>query len=380
MNPSQKRKQLDFKGADLYVGIDLHKKSWVVAIRMSYMELTTFSMDPSPAKLHKYLVKNYPGATYHSCYEAGGFGFWIHRELVKLGIKNIVINAAVIPTTDKEKKNKQDRIDSRKLCRELANWSLTAVYVPDEFHEQLRSFRRLHRRFTSNQTRVKNRIKAHLLFNGITIPGNYDNRSCWSGAFIKWLSDLEFSHQPGKKTLEFYLDELKLYRLRLAEIIKMLREYSHEHELSDTIEYLKSVPGIGFLTAIVLYTEIIDIHRFKKIDHFLSYLGFVPGSDSSGDRDKDTGLTNRCNHYLRYLILEAAWVATRKDPALTLKFQEFCKRMSKQDAIIRITKKLASRIRFVWKNQKQYVPAVIELGFKFQVQLIYFPQSIGKEF
>jgi predicted esterase YcpF (UPF0227 family) len=87
-------------------------------------------MDPNPQKLMQHLKKNYPNAYYHSTYEAGFCGFWAHRALCKLGINNIVVNPADVPTTHKEKTQKRDKRDSRKLARELADGSLEAIYIP----------------------------------------------------------------------------------------------------------------------------------------------------------------------------------------------------------------------------------------------------------
>ncbi len=66
------------------------------------------------------------------------------------------------------------------------------------------------------------------------------------------------------------------------------------------------------------------------------------------------------NKYLRSLLIEAAWIAVRKDPALTASFNEYIKRMSKQEAIIRIAKKLLNRIRTVWMKNTEYVCSVVK--------------------
>ena len=116
----------------------------------------------------------------------------------------------------------------------------------------------------------------------------------------------------------------------------------------EQINYLRSVVGIGFVTAITLFTELIDIKRFPTLDHLAAFIGLVPSVNSSGDRHSEEGLTERRNRFLRHVIIEAAWVAARKDPALTLAFIELTKRMKKQEAIIRIARKLLNRIRFVW--------------------------------
>ena len=125
------RNKLDFSGQNIYVGIDVHLKSWSVAILSEHSVLKRFSQSPEPELLHKYLVSNYPGANYFSVYEAGFCGFWIHESLTDLGITNIVVNPADVPTMSKEKLRKTDAVDCNKLARELrSGWR---VYM---FREQ----------------------------------------------------------------------------------------------------------------------------------------------------------------------------------------------------------------------------------------------------
>ena len=86
----------------------------------------------------------------------------------------------------------------------------------------------------------------------------------------------------------------------------------------------------------------------------------MPSTRSSGEKDKTIGLSNRFNKYLRTMLIEAAWIAVRKDPALILSFSQLTKRMSKQEAIIRIAKKLLSRMDHVWRHRTKYVFSVVE--------------------
>ena len=349
---------INFNGQTFYIGIDVHQKKWVISIRCNQMELKTFSMDPKPEPLNQYMQRNYPGGEYLSAYEAGYFGFWIHHKLESFGFKNIVINAADIPTSHKEKLTKTDRIDSRKIARELENHSLRGIHIPDEFHQQLRSLCRLRYRYVQNQTRVKNRIKGHLSSFGIQIPPSKE-LSHWSGNFINWLRSIEFYHDSARDYLDFCIDDLIEQRKKIADITKLLRQYIKENGIGTLIQNLCSIPGIAFVTAITFYTEIMDIYRFPNIDHFCSYVGLVPSVHSSGDRQSEKGITTRRNCFLRHLIIESAWVAIRKDPALLLCFNQFCQRMKKQEAIIRIAKKLLNRMRHVWKNEELYVYSVV---------------------
>jgi hypothetical protein len=112
----KKNSKISFKGQNIYVGIDVHLKSWKVTILLTHSYYKTFSMNPSSQELKQYLVKNFPGGNYFSAYEAGFFSYSIHRELLIEGIQNIIVNPADIPTTDKERKQKEDKRDSRKIA------------------------------------------------------------------------------------------------------------------------------------------------------------------------------------------------------------------------------------------------------------------------
>ena len=72
------------------------------------------------------------------------------------------------------------------------------------------------------------------------------------------------------------------------------------------------------------------------------------------------GITRRGHSFLRSAIIESAWMAARIDPALTKSYHDYCKRMEPNKAIIRIARKLLSRIRYVLKNKKAYVCSVVK--------------------
>ncbi len=350
---------LTFSNLHFFIGIDTHLKSWRVTIINSGIELKTFSMNPSPVELYNYLTKNYPGGTYHIVYEAGFCGFWPQRKFSELGIDCIVVNPADVPSSNKEKVVKTDPSDSRKLARELENGSLRSIYIPDIYSEQLRSLMRLRFRLTQQQTRIKNRIKMLLYNYGIIIPKEHLSNSRWSGYFIHWLKSVKLSSSAGQFTLDNLLLQLEQVRDHLKNVLRQLREESKAENISSVISSLCSVPGIAFITAMSLYTEIIDIRRFKKFDELCSFVGLVPSVYSSGETEYTRGISFRHNKFLRPILIEAAWTAVKKDPALTLRFNELIKQMPKQKAIIRIAKKLLRRIRHVWLYRDSYVKALV---------------------
>ncbi|MGD1007664.1 MAG: IS110 family transposase [Ignavibacteriaceae bacterium] len=350
---------LNFNNQRFYVGIDVHKRSWKVTIRTGGLALKTYSMNPSPHDLSKYIQEKYPGGIYHSVYEAGFCGYFAHRQLEELGFKNIIVSPNEVPTNAKEKTNKTDSIDSRKLARELENGSIKGIYIPGPLNQELRSLVRMRYQLMQSSVRLKNQIKSYLDFYGHKIPENYQTKH-WSGIFISYLRSLSFQYNIGKEQLEIYLSDLTEKRKLMVRVIKKIKSFCEEYGFNKDIQLLMKVPGIGFITAVTLYSELIDINRFPKLDNLASYVGLTPSVRSSADRENNLGLKMQHNKYLRSMLVEAAWIAVRKDPVLTACFNEYLKRMSKQEAIIRIAKKLLNRIRTVLKDKKEYVCSVVK--------------------
>ncbi len=355
-----KRKEINFKGQKIYTGIDTHLKNWAITIMTEELLHKTFSQDPNPILLANYLKNNFPGGDYYSAYEASFCGFEIHRELLKLGIKNIVVNPADIPTTDKEKKQKEDKRDSRKIAKTLRAGDLKAIYVPSKESEELRSLVRYRKTLVRDISRGKNRIKSHLYFHGIKIPEEQAHSSkYWSNRFTTWLKGLELSTSYGTLVLQDLLDNNLLLRKKLLVVTKEVRLASKSDKYLKTYLLLTSVPGIGPITAMTIISELEDIARFKNLDKLCSYIGLVPTTNSTGETDRTGGVTPRANRALRSSIIESAWVAARIDPALSLAYNELCKRMKPTKAIIRIAKKLLNRVRYVLINETEYVHSII---------------------
>jgi len=86
------RKELNFEGQNIFVGIDVHLKSWNVSIFTEGLHHKTFNQPAKAEVLSDYLNQNFPNASYHSVYEAGFSGLLAHFKLTELGIKNIVVN------------------------------------------------------------------------------------------------------------------------------------------------------------------------------------------------------------------------------------------------------------------------------------------------
>jgi len=349
----------DFTGQHLFVGIDVSKNSWKVCILTQHVEHKTFTQPPKPEVLTSYLQRHFPGARYHCAYEAGYCGFWIHDQLTTLGVECMVVNPADVPTINKERTHKTDPVDARKLARALRNGELMPLYVPNRAALEDRSLIRTRHSLVRKQTRCKNQIKGLLNFYGIPLPQEPSTAN-WSKRFLVWLEQLSMQSGSGTHALKALIQELKYLRQMIADTTKQIRSLANEPPYCSYTVHLITIPGVSSLAAMILLTELVTLSRFRTLDQLSSYVGLVPGEYSSGDREIITGISPRRNPFLRGLIIECAWVAVRKDPALVLAFNKLCTRMPKHQAIIRIAHKLLNRIRFVLKHQTAYVPAIVQ--------------------
>jgi len=349
----------DFSGQNIYVGMDVHKKSWTVSIFSEHHEHKTFTQPPNAQSLVGYLKRTFPGATYHAVYEAGFCGYWIHDSLHQQGVDSMVVNPADVPTTDKQRRGKNDKIDSRKLGKNLRSHDLQPIYIPGSMQREDRSLLRTRYGMVRKQTRCKNQIASLLAFYGVFLPPEMETKR-WSRRFISWLESVQFEHTSGTIALKTLIEELLHLRKLIAGLTRQITVLSRTYDYAEAVWLLKTIPGISTLTAMILLTEIGDISRFKNLDTLASYAGLIPDTKSSGEEEHITNITMRRNPMLRAILVESSWIVVRKDPALILAFNKLCRRMKKNNAIIHIARKLLNRIRFVLNNRQPYVVAIVE--------------------
>jgi len=351
-----------FKDQSFYVGIDYHKKSWAVTILSETYEHKTMSMNPDPELLSAYLNRNFPGGTFHAVYEAGFSGFGSCRKLNQLGINCMVIHPADVPTSQKEKLQKTDKSDSRKLARSLKNKEFKAVHIPDQKLEADRALVRQRFRVMKDLTRTKNRVKSLLFQFGIPIPEQFTSAQSrhWSKVFLRWLTELPIQQQSIRKTLDNYILIGKMQRENLLMLNRQIRELSQTDDYRENYLLLLSIPGIGVIIAMFILTQLGDIQRFTCLDELCNYIGLVPSMYGSGDKLQVGKMVHRGRKELKIMLIEASWEAVRIDPAMMLKFQQLIKKMPKNKAIIRIARKLLNRIHRVLITREKYELSVVK--------------------
>src|SRR6266536_659918 len=352
------RNIIDFTGKTIYVGIEVHEKELQVAKVLDDICLGNHRMPTNSKVLMEHLHSRYPGATFKCVYESCAWGFTLQRELSAAGIECIVAHAADISSSDKEKKRKTDKVDALKLARNLAAHQITAIHVPDEDIQKQRNLIRFRKKLVGDLNRSKNRLKSLLKYQGINIPEQLGKKNNWSYNFMNWIEDEAKKDILLQDTLLLMLEEIKLLRQLLLKTEKALRKL-RQNKYDEQSKLLMTAPGVGRTTAMLFLLEIGDIKRFGPFDKLNDFVGFCPDTDSSGDTERDTGITSRRHKQLRSDLIEAAWTAIRIDPALMDAYQKLTKRMKCHHAIVRIARKLLRRMRAMLLTGQPYQIGII---------------------
>jgi len=349
---------IDFTGKTLYVGIDVHQKDYQVAIVHEDICLGNHRMPADSKKLIWHLQSRYPGATLKCVYESSAWGFNLQRQLSAAGIDCIVVNAADVSTNDKERRRKTDQVDALKLARKHASHDLKAIHVPNKDDQKQRNLIRLRKRIVNDLNRSKNRLKSLLKYEGIEIPERF-GKANWSNKFLLWVEEQANKDLLLQDVLLLMLEQIRGLRQLLLKTEKKVREMMSSEKYNKQSQLLVSIPGVGPITSALFLLEIGDIKRFSSFDRLNDFVGFCPDTDSSGETQKDTGITTRRHKQLRTALIEAAWVAKNTDPALLEAYVQLTKRMPGNKAIVRIARKLLRRMRAVLISEISYQKGIV---------------------
>lgn len=349
------RNKISFKGQKIYIGIDVHKVNWEVFCLTESGANTRHSQKPSAKELATYLHRRFPDAEYCAVYESGFTGFSTFYALEEVDIDCIVVNAADVPTTQYQTVMKTDKIDSEKLARALKAGILKSIYVYPRHQLDDRSVIRIRKRTQEDLTRCKTRIKFHLYSNGVELPEQYNKY--WSKSFINWLRNDVCLLSESRNSLDLLISQLERCMDSLKECNRKLVEMSRSDRYREKYDLLCSIPGIGARVAMCILTEIQDFSRFSNERQFASYIGLVPMRHSSGSKNPDCEMTFRGNKQIGPMLIEASWVTISRDIELSAAYRTYCQRMKRQDAIVRIARKLSNRIFAIMKTNKKYEQA-----------------------
>jgi transposase len=290
-------------------------------------------------------------------YEAGPTGYGLYDGLETQAYRCLIATPSMIPRAPGQRV-KTNRLDSRGLSESLRGGQLKSIHVPTPVYRELRHLTQLRDTVVQELAANKQRIKSLLLFEGIDFPAAPPG-SQWSFLVKDKLRKLWCS-----KSVRFKLDQL-LARLEFSEkqvgqITQEIRRFCQNNpELSQSIQYLMSMPGIGWIVASQLLARIGDWRQIKNVRQLAGFLGLVPTENSTGEKIDRGSITHSGEGRLRSKLIQASWSAIRQDGELR-EFYRSVYRTHPRDraarvAIVAVARKLTTRISVVLMQQRSYV-------------------------
>jgi transposase len=276
------------------LGLDVHADT-IVVVRILDHSAPQPAQKFTPAKFGEWVKTQLKQAEQvHSCYEAGPFGYGLHRQLVALGVKNLVVQPVCLD--EHHKGVNHDKSDARELAQRLDRYvsgnthSLATVRVPAPEEEQ--------KRITSRQREQLQRELQRLAAQGRSLlltQGHREKKGWW--AERRW----QILHVQLPVWL---VERLEVFRRLLA---VLSAELAAATTLLETAAPAARPKGLGGLTYEVLEREVGDWNRFENRRQVGSYTGLCGGVSSSGNSHRLLSITKHGNVRLRTALVEMAW-------------------------------------------------------------------------
>lgn len=352
------RKMQDFvvKGKQVFVGLEDSKKTWKLCVRCEGMVVHQVGMPAVYDNLRSYLKGRYPECEIQVMYEAGFSGFWLHDLLEGDGIDCIVTPPSKV-TQEKVNKVKTDRIDARRLAKNLENNDYVSCYVPDR---ELREDRQISRTLDQIQKEIKatkNRIRKFLDFHGLN---NGFPVGAWKDSHYKQLCHLKLS-EPLQVSLNCYLQLLRELERLSAVLKRELQALCKKDRYRESVCSKDSSPGVGWLSAIRFTLEWAEMTRFSTGKKIASFTGLTSSEYSTAERIRRGHITGQGSRQVRAWLIQCAWRAIRKDPVLLGKFRSVWRNSgSKKKAIVAVARKLAVRMWAIELAGKPYCVGIVK--------------------
>jgi transposase len=345
------------EGKEIFIGLEDSKRTWKIAIRSEKMLIHQASMEAKYQILIKHLRNKFPGCRIHLLYEAGFKGFNLYDQLTEDGIECVVIPPHVV-TEPKVNRVKTDKRDAKRLSKVLEDHDYKfGCYIPDKERREDRQISRTLGAVKKDIIRNRNRIRKFMDFHGITLP--FKDSKKWGRAEFMALKDLALS-DPLRKSLDILLAILEALWAHMEELRAYLRQLCRKERYRKAYEVAKSMPGIGWYTAIRLVLELgEDLSRFGSSKEIAGFVGLGCSEYSTGETEHKGHITGIGSGFIRSTLIENSWVAIRKDPVLLGKFNRVWSGSgSKKKAIVAVARMLIVRFRACVMSGNPYVIGV----------------------
>src|SRR6266545_5581186 len=295
---------------NVFAGLDVDKRSISVTFTDHDRFLKSLRTPYSVEHLLNHVRKHFPDKKVAFVYEAGPTGYGLYDGIVAQAYPCLIAAPSMIPKAPGQRV-KTNRLDSRALSESLRGGQLKSIHVPSPLYRQLRHLTQLRDTMMSEAVGMKQRIKSLLLFEGIAFP------PAPAGSQWSFIVKAKLRKLPCSNTVRFKLDQL-LDSLEFAEkqVFKSTKEIRRfcqtDPELSQCIEYMMTVSGVGWIVASQLLARIGDWRELENIRQLGGFLGLVPTEHSTGDKTDRGPITHTGDERLRSKLVPASWSGIRK--------------------------------------------------------------------
>lgn len=341
------------KASSIFVGVDIHVRSWHVTVRSHEVVICQATIDGSWEVLKK-LLSRWCASQVLVVYEAGFSGFWLCDAVEFWGGACVVVPPSRIPV-ESGNRIKTDRRDSAKLAQLAASGQLPSVWVPSPQQRQEREVLRERRRLVRQMRQVQCQIKALLNCYGVVVSSG---KGRWSKVFESRLWQVRFDSLFMQESFERLLTRYRFIGDQVVAQTRLVRALSHTEGYRQKVSWLVSLPGVGVVTAMDVLVELGDMARFLSADQVAAYVGLTPSEYSSGSSVR-RGHISRCGKAaVRSRLVEAGWIAIRFDAELHEVYQRIKERRGGRRAIVAVARRLLLRMRRIILDGRCYVAKV----------------------
>jgi transposase len=330
-----------------YIALDIHKHYCVVAGVNFDSQVVLEPVRIEHADLEAWLEKHIQPSDY-VVIESTTNAWHIYDLLEPLAEKVLVANPIKVKQIACARV-KTDIRDTLILARMLAANMIPAIWVPPVHVRNLRYLLSQRRHLVGMHTQTVNRMHSVAHRHHLSHPkGKRFNEKN-----TVWQQDDELSDSE-----KFQLELDMLTKAHLAEqagkITQKLARMSHEKPWAEGMLYLMQLPGFGVITGMTILAAIGEITRFENFKKLSSYSGLTPGVEQSGVKNRGKGITKEGRKDLRWAMVEVAQRAVISDPLWGRRFQELCRRMHRNQAIVVIAHRLLELVWFVLTRHQPY--------------------------
>lgn len=367
-------------------GLDVHEKTVVATIDGEGIVRETRTFDTYTSSLNELREWLQLHGVSHVAMESTGVYWKPIFNILDEGFNVILVNARHLKNVPGRKTDKKD---SQWICKLLLAGLLKASFIPEERIRDLRDLNRYSTKLTQEMASEKNRIQKILEDANIKLSSVVSDTS---GTVATKLID---GLMEARTDLEALIDECYHGRLKAskAELLKaitgrmthhhrfMLRQIKHHmaslesqieviqleidrllQEDQQSVALLTTIPGVSKLTAVKLLAETgTQVQEtFGNTKRLAKWAGICPGNNESGGK-KLSGRTTHGNKYLKSLLVEAAWAATRtKGTYLRAKYDRMAASKGRKKALLIIGHKILNAVYIILTTQLPYQAYSVE--------------------